>query len=238
MNGPTPDGPPEGRLPAHAQTSAQARPETGVQARLRAQLYGRLYIPLKLLTAAALGWFAWRVLTRYLDDGHPIMLLVLAGEVIAVGLVLIAPRPSSVTLSPRALLFTNASTFYFLFVSLEPGVQILPATAAGLLVLMGICWQIGAKLTLGRSFGLLPALRRVVVAGPYRLMRHPIYFGYLCTHVGYFCFAASWHNLIVYAVLYACQVMRILDEEALLAREATYHDYMQRVRFRLIPGVW
>jgi protein-S-isoprenylcysteine O-methyltransferase Ste14 len=204
----------------------------------RRALYDSLYIPLKLLTAAALAWFAWRVLARYLDDGHPIMLLVLAGEVLAVGLVLIAPRPQAVTLSPRALLFTNASTFYFLFVSLEPGLRLLPGTAAGSLVLAGIFWQIGAKLTLGRSFGLLPALRRIVVVGPYRFMRHPIYFGYLCTHVGYFCFAASWHNLIVYSVLYACQVMRILDEEALLAQDAGYREYMQRVRFRLVPGIW
>ena len=42
-----------------------------------------------------------------------------------------------------------------------------------------------AKMALGRSFGLAPANRGVVVRGPYTLVRHPIYTGYLVTHVGF-----------------------------------------------------
>jgi protein-S-isoprenylcysteine O-methyltransferase Ste14 len=200
--------------------------------------YDRVYLPLKLATACALGWFAWRVLDEYLKGGPWLLLVVLAGEVITVGLVLLAPRPKDVTITPRTLLFTNAATFYFLVVSLKPGLQILPPAVGGLLALFGICWQIVSKLALGRCFGLLPAVRGIVVRGPYRFVRHPIYFGYLCTHVGFFCFAASWHNLVVYAVLYACQVMRILDEERLLATTPEYRAYMQRVRYRLLPGVY
>jgi protein-S-isoprenylcysteine O-methyltransferase Ste14 len=198
------------------------------------QRYDSLYLPLKLMTAAALGYFAWRVLSSFLQLGHAVLLLVLAAELITVGLVLAAPRPKNVALTARSILLTNAATLYFLFVSL----QVLSNTAVGLLMLFGILLQIASKLTLGRSFGLLPAVRGIVVRGPYRLVRHPIYLGYLCTHVGFFCFSMSWHNLLVFAVLYACQIGRILEEERLLAQSDEYRPYMQQVRYRLIPGLY
>src|SRR5437899_9023283 len=46
-------------------------------------------------------------------------------------------------------------------------------SAAGLIVV------IAAKLTLGRSFGIAPANRGVVARGPYNIVRHPIYTGYV-----------------------------------------------------------
>ncbi len=201
-------------------------------------LYDRLYVPLKIATLVALGVFAWRIISEYQTSGYWLLLAVLLGEVVVIALVLISPRPSAVMVTPRALLFTNAATFYFLFVSVKPGLQWLPPAIPGLLVVSGIAFQILAKLTLGRCFGLLPAIRGIVVRGPYRLVRHPIYTGYLLTHLGFFLVATSWHNLLVYAVLYACQVMRILDEETILSTDATYRAYKQRVRWRLIPGIF
>jgi protein-S-isoprenylcysteine O-methyltransferase Ste14 len=199
--------------------------------------YDSLYLPLKAVTALALGYFAWRVMSDFLQNGHALLLLVLVSELITVGLVLIAPRPKHVVLTPRSILLTNAATFYFLLVSLKPGTQMLPNAVLGMLMLFGILLQIASKITLGRSFGLLPAMRGIVVRGPYRLVRHPIYLGYLCTHVGFFFFAMSWHNAFVYALLYACQVGRILEEERVLARSPEYRAYMHHVRYRLIPGL-
>jgi len=199
--------------------------------------YDSLFLPLKAVTTLSLGYFTWRVLSDFLQNGHALLLLVLASELITVGLVLLAPRPRHVVLTPRSILLTNAATFYFLFVSLKPGEQVLPNTAIGLLMLFGILLQIASKITLGRSFGLLPAMRGIVVRGPYRLVRHPIYLGYLCTHVGFFCFAMSWHNLLVYALLYACQFGRIFEEERILAQSSEYRAYMHVVRYRLIPGL-
>ena len=49
----------------------------------------------------------------------------------------------------------------------------------------GLIVVIGGKVSLGRSFGLMPANRGVVSTGLYRLVRHPIYMGYLITHVGF-----------------------------------------------------
>jgi protein-S-isoprenylcysteine O-methyltransferase Ste14 len=91
---------------------------------------------------------------------------------------------------------------------------------------------------LGRSFGLLPANRGLILRGPYRLVRHPMYFGYLLVHVGFLLLNPSLWNLMVYVAAYACQVPRLLVEERLLARDKSYAEYQQQVRYRLIPGVF
>ena len=49
----------------------------------------------------------------------------------------------------------------------------------------GLAIVIAGKITLGRSFALLPANRGVVSTGVYRIVRHPIYMGYLFTHVAF-----------------------------------------------------
>ena len=56
---------------------------------------------------------------------------------------------------------------------LAPELLTVALSACGLLVV------IGGKLSLGRSFGLMPANRGVVSSGLYRIVRHPIYLGYL-----------------------------------------------------------
>ena len=50
---------------------------------------------------------------------------------------------------------------------------------------IGLAFVIAAKLTLGRSFGLVPANRGVVVSGPYGFMRHPIYEGSVISHAAF-----------------------------------------------------
>src|SRR5262249_54450259 len=63
--------------------------------------------------------------------------------------------------------------------ALAPEVLTVALSAAGLFVV------IAGKVTLGRSFGLMPANRGVVSSGVYRLVRHPIYMGYLVTHLAF-----------------------------------------------------
>ena len=55
-------------------------------------------------------------------------------------------------------------------------VYIVPVSIIGLAIV------VAGKVALGRSFGLLPANRGVVFSGLYRVVRHPIYLGYVLTH--------------------------------------------------------
>jgi hypothetical protein len=99
-------------------------------------------------------------------------------------------------------------------------------------------FEIYAKVFLGRSFGIVAADRGIVISGPYRIVRHPIYLGYFVTHVGFLLANWSARNLALYIVLYFFQISRILSEERILSEDAAYRDYRGRVRFRLIPGVF
>ena len=49
----------------------------------------------------------------------------------------------------------------------------------------GLIVIIAGKMTLGRSFGLMPAHRGLVCTGIYGWVRHPIYAGYLLTHAAF-----------------------------------------------------
>jgi protein-S-isoprenylcysteine O-methyltransferase Ste14 len=81
--------------------------------------------------------------------------------------------------------------------------------------------------------------QRVIDGGPYAIVRHPMYAAAILYLVGMPFLLGSWVGLL-FVPLYAAGVApRALAEERLLARElAGYADYMRRVRWRIIPGVW
>ena len=95
---------------------------------------------------------------------------------------------------------------------------------------------IAGKITLGRSFGIVPANRGVVIGGPYTLVRHPIYTGYLLTHVAFACAYPTPWNLAILAATDVALVVRALDEERVLAADRTYQAYCSRVAWHLVPG--
>ena len=93
-------------------------------------------------------------------------------------------------------------------------------------------------LTLGRGFGLRPALRRLVTTGPYRFVRHPIYFAYLVADIGYNLTEWARGSVLVMLVGWASLVYRIQAEERILSQDPAWADYRASVRYRLIPGIW
>ena len=115
---------------------------------------------------------------------------------------------------------------------------LIPDGAGFLLQFLGTAFEVYAKMALGRSFGIVPANRGVIVRGPYRIVRHPIYLGYLVTHIGFLLSNWSVRNLAVYGAAYVFQILRILSEERFLGQDASYREYLARVRYRLIPGIF
>jgi len=105
-------------------------------------------------------------------------------------------------------------------------------SACGLLVI------VAGKLSLGRSFGLLPANRGVVSAGMYRIVRHPIYAGYLVTHAAFLMGHWNGWNAAVLMGADAALILRAVYEERTLAPDPAYAGYRARVRWRILPGVF
>jgi protein-S-isoprenylcysteine O-methyltransferase Ste14 len=95
-----------------------------------------------------------------------------------------------------------------------------------------------ADLCLGRHFGLLPANRGVVTCGLFRLIRHPVYAAWLVYAFGTLMVVPIINNLALLALTIPFMVWRINLEEELLDRDPQYRAYRQRVRWRLVPGVF
>jgi protein-S-isoprenylcysteine O-methyltransferase Ste14 len=83
------------------------------------------------------------------------------------------------------------------------------------------------------------ASQTVISTGPYRMIRHPMYAGVLLMYISTpLALGSAWAVLPALAVIPGI-LLRISSEERVLAAElAGYRDYMDKVRFRLIPGVW
>jgi protein-S-isoprenylcysteine O-methyltransferase Ste14 len=81
--------------------------------------------------------------------------------------------------------------------------------------------------------------QQVISTGPYAIVRHPMYAGVLLM----FLFTPLAHGsslaLVVFVPLAVMIVMRIRNEETVLARELPgYLEYCGEVRYRLVPGIW
>ena len=115
-----------------------------------------------------------------------------------------------------------------------------PAWPTGGLVLVTVAavLSFASLLTLGRSFGLRPALRGLVTKGPYHLVRHPMYLSYLISDVGYN--LEEWNLWTVLLVLAGWMSLfyRIRVEERVLSRDPAWLTYVASVPYRLLPGLW
>lgn len=107
-----------------------------------------------------------------------------------------------------------------------------------LLFIGGNLFQLWAKLVLRRSFGVAPANRGVKISGPYKYVRHPMYVGYGIVHVSLLLLMFMPINLLIYAIGWWAQILRILAEERVLSQDPAYCEYKKQVKWRLIPGVF
>lgn len=172
------------------------------------------------------------------ETGHVTGLLLLASEALVVALTLVRRSAGTVDRSWKARLLTAFATFGPPLVR-PMSVGALSSESLPIIIsAIGLMIAVTGKLSLGRSFGLAPANRGVVSTGLYRFVRHPIYLGYLLTHVGFALeYPADW-NLVVLAAADIALMFRAVCEEKTLALDPDYREYMQKVRWRVMPGVF
>ena len=79
----------------------------------------------------------------------------------------------------------------------------------------------------------------VVSSGPYRWIRHPGYAGALLSYLATPLFLDSpWAFLPTVFITIVLVIRTALEDRVLRAELEGYCAYAQRVRYRLLPGVW
>jgi protein-S-isoprenylcysteine O-methyltransferase Ste14 len=80
---------------------------------------------------------------------------------------------------------------------------------------------------------------RVIDTGPYAFVRHPMYSGVALYFAAVALLLGSWWALILSPVFFVLFAVRAgFEERALASGLPGYADYLARVRYRLLPGVW
>lgn len=110
--------------------------------------------------------------------------------------------------------------------------------ASQVILILGTAVTITSVCWLGKSFAILPALRQVVRSGPYRLIRHPIYLGELLMVCGCSFAEIDWPGFLIVCGAITFVVVRIRVEENLLGTTNEYLEYREKVKWRLVPGLW
>jgi protein-S-isoprenylcysteine O-methyltransferase Ste14 len=106
------------------------------------------------------------------------------------------------------------------------------------LVFAGAVLVIGGFLSLNRSFGIAPENRGIKTTGMYRIVRHPMYLGYLLAETGFVLNNLSFYNVFILATAAFFLLLRLQAEERLLGEDPAYQAYAQRTAWKLVPLVF
>jgi protein-S-isoprenylcysteine O-methyltransferase Ste14 len=178
------------------------------------------------------------LLGDFLRTGHITGLLLLASESLVVVLTLIRRRTTLIDRSAAGVVTTGMSLAGPAMLRTVDGGGLVPDAATAVISATGLALVVIGKLALGRSFGIAPANRGVVMRGPYVIVRHPIYAGYLLTHLAFLAAHPSPWNALIIAVADGALVVRALIEERVLSTDEQYRVYCRRVPWHLVPGVF
>lgn len=115
-------------------------------------------------------------------------------------------------------------------------------TATGLALTMAGClFAIWARLILGSNWSGTAKVKRgheLIVKGPYRFVRHPIYTGIITACIGTTLAIGEWRCIMGLIVVFLGLVLKMTQEERLMIATfpQAYPQYRRRVK-ALIPGL-
>ncbi len=160
-------------------------------------------------------------------------------------LLLVARKPSRYPTHAREVVVPLAATFsYMCFNQRVPlplwmTTPFVPAGWSSSLAAVGIGFSVVGVvasvvciLYLGRSLGIVVSVRQIVLAGPYRYVRHPIYLSYAFVLSGLFLTACTVRMGVLVCGAFAMLCWRArLEENVLSAHSPAYREWMTRTGF-------
>jgi protein-S-isoprenylcysteine O-methyltransferase Ste14 len=160
-------------------------------------------------------------------------------------LLLLARRTAVPPQKLKSILIPLATTFFTLTYGAVPWLPAalqnnlcpaelrMPVTLAAIvLIVIGPAIALWGLLHLGRSFGVFVEVRQVVLGGPYRWVRHPMYLGWICMCAGNALgfFSAAYFILVAIHIL-LLQYRARLEEAELSGYSAEYREHLKRTGF-------
>ncbi len=107
------------------------------------------------------------------------------------------------------------------------------------ITLVGVVLAVTGAHSLGANFSFGPQGRALVVRGPYRMVRHPIYLAELAMIVGVTIVSPRVVPLVGATAVIVLQLVRIRAEERLLRSTFPgFSRYAAVTRYRLVPFLW
>ena len=81
--------------------------------------------------------------------------------------------------------------------------------------------------------------QKVISTGPYAVVRHPMYAAFIPFMIGTPLMLGSWLGVLFGVLFMTLPARRAMLEERMLAQNLEgYEEYMETVKYRLIPRVW
>jgi protein-S-isoprenylcysteine O-methyltransferase Ste14 len=137
-----------------------------------------------------------------------------------------------------AALLGGFMMFGLLLLDQRTDLPLVAQVSVSLLILTGNGFAIYILAHLGRSFSILPESRQLVTAGPYKVVRHPLYLAEAVTTLGVFIqFLSPW-ALLLFAIQLSMQMIRIRYEENVLRETFPEYEYYCQHSWRLIPMLY
>jgi protein-S-isoprenylcysteine O-methyltransferase Ste14 len=162
-------------------------------------------------------------------------------HLVVLGIALTRPAPRAQDRSRRAAIAIIVAYTYayaeVIYLGWMPGKRIWPELGF-VLVMLAAGLSLGSLLTLGRLFGVRPALRGLATAGPYRFVRHPMYLAYMIGDIGYNLQEWNFGTVLLTLAGWTSLLYRIQAEERMISHDAGWPTYIAVVRYRLLPGIW
>jgi protein-S-isoprenylcysteine O-methyltransferase Ste14 len=194
----------------------------------------------RLIAAIACIPFARSLIHEFQVFGvNPAWIVTNANFILLVLAMLVRRPPVRVTAQPIFWLLAFTAT-YWLFIMgrfADEGRPLAPGWVIFALSFASFVISVWARLSLGRSIGLVPAQRGLVTRGAYRYMRHPIYTGVYFSYAALLLQNYSLRNAAIFTIGAGMFVIKSFVEENFLRQEPDYAAYMIAVPWRWLPGL-
>lgn len=166
----------------------------------------------------------------FIDIGASIASLGFMALVVATTVTRLPPVETARGLEPRISALIGC--FAAVALTAVPHVNVVPQLElmANITTVFGFALCIWCLWWLGRSFSILAQARRLVTAGPYQIVRHPLYACEAIVLLGIILRNPRWPTVAVGLIVLAFQYRRVVNEERVLRTAfPEYQEYARRV---------